>query len=83
MTVSRGSGVLFPRQEIRAGAPSSRVRFSGQALRAELLAEPIDGPAEIEVDFVQGDWIVRRRFRVHTGRRGQEPRLEPVSQRRL
>jgi tRNA A-37 threonylcarbamoyl transferase component Bud32 len=57
--------------------------FSGQALRAELIAEPIDGPAEIEVDFVQGDWIVRRRFRVHVGRRGQEPRLEPVSQRRL
>ncbi len=57
--------------------------LSGLALRAELVAEPIDGPAEIEIDFVQGDWIVRRRFRVHAGRRGQTPRLEPVTQRRL
>ncbi len=57
--------------------------LSGHALRAEVVAEPIDGAAEIEIDFVQGDWIVRRRFRVHTGRRGAVPRLEPVSQRRL
>ncbi len=57
--------------------------LSGHALKAELHSEPIDAPAEIEVDFVQGDWIVRRRFRVHAGRRGQVPRLEPVSQRRL
>jgi hypothetical protein len=57
--------------------------LSGHALRAEIATEPIDGAAEIEVDFVQGDWIVRRRFRVHTGRRGQAPRLEPVSQQRL
>jgi len=57
--------------------------LSGHALRAEVAAEPIDGAAEIEIDFVQGDWVVRRRFRVHTGRRGQTPRLEPMSQRRL
>lgn len=57
--------------------------LSGVALRAELVAEPIDAPAEVEIDFLQGDWVVRRRFRVHHGRRGQVPRLEPVGQRRL
>jgi serine/threonine-protein kinase len=57
--------------------------LSGVALRAELVAEPIDAPTEVEIDFLQGDWVVRRRFRVHHGRRGQVPRLEPVGQRRL
>jgi len=57
--------------------------LAGRALRASVVSEPIDGPAEIEIDFVQGDWVLRRHFRVHHGRRGQGPRLEPVSQRRL
>ncbi len=58
-------------------------QLAGRALRAELVAEPVDAPAELDLDFMQGDWIVRRRFRVQSNRRGQPPRLEPVSQRRL
>jgi hypothetical protein len=57
--------------------------LAGHALRAAVVAEPLDGPAEIEIDFVQGDWLLRRRFRVHPGRKGQGVRLEPVAQRRL
>ena len=57
--------------------------LAGRALRAAVVAEPIDGPAEIEIDFVQADWLLRRRFRVHPGRKGQGVRLEPVSQKRI
>lgn len=57
--------------------------LSGHALRMELVAEPIDAPAEVDIDFLQGDWILRRRYRVHSARRGHPPRLEPVSQVRL
>lgn len=58
-------------------------QLSGTALRADIVSEPAEGLAEISIDFVQGDWVLQRRYRVHVPRRGQAPRLEPVAQRRL
>ncbi len=57
--------------------------LSAIAMRAEVTGDPPEGAAEMSIDFVQGDWVVQRRFRVHVPRRGQAPRLEPVGQRRL
>jgi hypothetical protein len=57
--------------------------LAGRAARAEISAEPLDDPAEIEIDFVQGDWMLRRKYRLHTGRKGHGPRLEPSGQKRI
>jgi len=57
--------------------------LAGRAARAAIAAEPLDDPAEIEIDFVQGDWMLRRKYRLHTGRKGLGPRLEPSGQKRI
>jgi tRNA A-37 threonylcarbamoyl transferase component Bud32 len=57
--------------------------LAGRAARAAIAAEPLDDPAEIEIDFVQGDWTLRRKYRMHVGRKGQTPRLEPSGQKRI
>jgi len=57
--------------------------LAGKAVRGTIASEPLDAPAELEIDFVQGDWILRRKYRLHTGRRNQSPRLEPFGSTRI
>ncbi len=57
--------------------------LAGRAARAAIAAEPLDDPPKIEIDFVQGDWMLRRQYRMHAGRKGQTPRLEPSGQTRI
>ncbi|HET6582277.1 MAG TPA: hypothetical protein VFG69_02495, partial [Nannocystaceae bacterium] len=57
--------------------------LAGRAARAALAAEPLDAPAELEIDYVQGDWMLRRKYRLHNGRKGQGPRLEPAGAKRI
>jgi len=54
----------------------------GVATGARLLVEPVEGDVQLAIDFRQGDWSVRRSYRLNEDRRGKL-HLEPIGTERI
>ncbi len=60
----------------------AKIHLGGEAMRAGFNQETVERPASLWIDFIQGDWTVRREYEVQQGTRKQRPTLQAVGQHR-